>query len=798
MKKLSLLLTGAVMLPSLALADNMAISVAHMEAGSKSQRIEVSDGLLGKGNTKVGKDFTMSSWVMVTDYTIKYTANNCGASFSSALVMGHRARCHDNTNGTFWVGYDPDGYLHLSGKSCAAGRFETTEKIDLNEWTYLTLTYAHESGLWTLYKNGESIGTGTAQLKEYFGDTDKADAYFNGTIYFVGGQNFNGNVDEFQFWPRTLSAEEVAAAMADATAAEGITGLYTFDELDGSYYPNLSGNEDTSSFIAGFFNHSYSNGYALANGGGPDTMNGTPTPAEATTVPGRVIAQEYCTDFSKAGSNTNNERKTYSLKLTDARGNTGTVTGLQDVEKATIYFDKTAEAIGTFVAGQTATLKPEGIGSWMHSYLMIDWNKDGVFDVANVGNNGVPGEGCELMSHTGVNINEIWYDSNGDLLNGDGENSNAAVSLVHPSFVIPADVKPGVYRARYRCAWDTYDPCSPYSQLLGKNGTALLGIHGGIVVDFLINIIKDEHAMRTITIASNDAALGTVEFVGAEGTELTSTANVAIKAVVVDENAYFVNWTDAEGNEISTDAEFTYEGEEDIELTANFRQHFAVTFDGTVRVSNALGQIASGSIFDLGTELTVAPVVPEGKILAALFVNNIDVTELMEDGEYTFTVEEATAIRAEFEDMKSVVEFSWTGNGTVTATAYNYDTMEETELKSGDEVAGGSMLLFVFTPDEGEEVESVLCNGDDWTSELVEFDEEDGSMILTIEAYDVLMSVSAVFSENNIGIFVENVAADEAQAEYFNLQGVSVNRANLVPGVYVRRVAGKVEKVIVK
>lgn len=46
---------------------------------------------------------------------------------------------------------------------------------------------------------------------------------------------------------------------------------------------------------------------------------------------------------------------------------------------------------------------------------------------------------------------------------------------------------------------------------------------------------------------------------------------------------------------------------------------------------------------------------------------------------------------------------------------------------------------------------------------------------------------------------VEGIEADaNAPVEYYNLQGVSVNADNLVPGIYVRRQGTKVEKVIVK
>lgn len=63
---------------------------------------------------------------------------------------------------------------------------------------------------------------------------------------------------------------------------------------------------------------------------------------------------------------------------------------------------------------------------------------------------------------------------------------------------------------------------------------------------------------------------------------------------------------------------------------------------------------------------------------------------------------------------------------------------------------------------------------------------------------DMNMPIKVTFkSEKESG--VEGIEADaNAPVEYYNLQGVSVNADNLVPGIYVRRQGSKVEKVIVK
>lgn len=49
-----------------------------------------------------------------------------------------------------------------------------------------------------------------------------------------------------------------------------------------------------------------------------------------------------------------------------------------------------------------------------------------------------------------------------------------------------------------------------------------------------------------------------------------------------------------------------------------------------------------------------------------------------------------------------------------------------------------------------------------------------------------------------IGDLRDDSNGDESSAEYFNLRGVRVNRANLTPGIYIRRAGGKSTKILIK
>ncbi|MBR1732295.1 MAG: hypothetical protein IJ729_00930 [Alloprevotella sp.] len=119
-----------------------------------------------------------------------------------------------------------------------------------------------------------------------------------------------------------------------------------------------------------------------------------------------------------------------------------------------VYVDKTAESF-TVTAGEAVTLVMNWFaeGTWMHTYAYVDWNKDGQFTVDNVSDQGVIGEGQEIVSFS------YWSPTD----NGSGYNSaGEAVSegpgrVALPAFTIPADAE-GEYRLRFKLDWDNLEP----------------------------------------------------------------------------------------------------------------------------------------------------------------------------------------------------------------------------------------------------------------------------------------------------------------------------------------------------
>ncbi len=149
------------------------------------------------------------------------------------------------------------------------------------------------------------------------------------------------------------------------------------------------------------------------------------------------------------------------------------------------------------------------------------------------------------------------------------------------------------------------------TQLASTDGfaiTATIGVsaskEGGfsdVQIYGLINGTAANVAKYTLATAASPAEGGTVSAYPAadeyeEGTEVTLTAT--------EKFGYdFVNWTDAAGNEVSTDSKFKYTVNANETLTANFKQvntyELAITVDGGAN--------------DYMVELTPAPTVVDGK-----------------------------------------------------------------------------------------------------------------------------------------------------------------------------------------
>ena len=339
---------------------------------------------------------------------------------------------------------------------------------------------------------------------------------------------------------------------------------------------------------------------------------------------------------------------------------------------------------------------------------------------------------------------------------------------------------------------------------------------------------------RTITIASSDATKGSVAIIDPEttGSSITSTGIVTVEATPVGQDNIFVNWTDANGDVVSTEATFSYDKAGDITLTANFKSYYVVTIDnseqgGVIVVSDASGSINTGAKILEGTTLTVTVNLNFGRGLETLTLNGESILAEFEKADsYTFELAEATTLSATYGMAKCVLTYEYTGSGYV--EVWSSDTYDGTDENLPVEPAGEkynmydnlmfgeNIYIFVIGVGDGT-MQSLYINGDDYTDfeDLatygdIEFPVEGDVHIEANFSGGDITGVEEASANEGIKVYaVEggiNVVAENATADIYNLNGMYVRSAkvggtefvSLPTGFYAVVVNGETYKVVVK
>ena len=108
----------------------------------------------------------------------------------------------------------------------------------------------------------------------------------------------------------------------------------------------------------------------------------------------------------------------------------------------------------------------------------------------------------------------------------------------------------------------------PFDAAVGKV-KACLTLSDGTVLSFKITLKDDIQSARTVSVKTANAEQGEAAIEGTDQSSVTNTDEVTIKATPA--GGYdFQNWTDAQGNVISTDNPYTYYGAAEAAFTANF------------------------------------------------------------------------------------------------------------------------------------------------------------------------------------------------------------------------------------
>lgn len=568
-------------------------------------------------------------------------------------------------------------------------------------------------------------------------------------------------------------------------------------------------------------------GYTFVN----YVINGSNTTAETYTVTGDVTISalfeeglEYC--YPEGNATRSDTRGITSLTVSDDQGNTATVTGAGTSGTHALYTDQTSTVFVT-KPGATVTIKNDGSGTWMSSYVYVDYDRNGTFDFTAANCAGAKVDG-ELVSHTG------YSGTSSDptvTCTGSSIDWQASFTLTMPTFVIPEDLAPGNYRIRHKVDWNCVDPCGR----LSANGFSdnFMDANGGGVIDFTIRIESEDYeTARTITVASADESLGTVAITDpatSESSISTVQKGVTVKATPAAGYA-FLNWTDGDNNVVATTASYTYTGETDVTLTAHFGYavNFTVGSDGTATVVANGTSLSSGDVVAPGTEVVITVTPADGKN-ALVELNGTNVT--LEGNTFTFTVEEATTIAITFVDQINHITIVTEGNGSVQVwTGYDLDNGNKpagVQLTTGsiiptysESLAENMRALQCFmipgtTADGYESISSLsysigsaVVNIDLNTYEFVtmdtsleipsDFNEATVAMEIPLADVNGEVTLNVTFTGSTQGI--GEIGIDEANGpvEFYNLQGVRVAAENLVPGFYIVRQGNTAKKVFIQ
>lgn len=176
-----------------------------------------------------------------------------------------------------------------------------------------------------------------------------------------------------------------------------------------------------------------------------------------------------------------------------------------------LYFNKT-ENIFLAKPGETVTPTIDWKGEWMHGYAYLDKDDNGKFDV-DYTNSGVT-NARDLVSYS-------YYKDK----NSAGSRASSDCGVTMPSFKIDDDMKPGIYRMRYKVDWDCVDPGGSTAT------TNLITNNGGALIDVLVNIHNDEVNLFRATEENGGGLNGDVLL--ADGKQLTGRTTPFGQAFVI-------------------------------------------------------------------------------------------------------------------------------------------------------------------------------------------------------------------------------------------------------------------------
>lgn len=775
---------------------------------------------------------------------------------TTQALISNRVRNYTNGNNndvSGWAIYTVPTTTSVSfnypGTSWTARHHNHTGHISTGEWHHLCWVYSGSAS--AFYVDGQFVAnppttvSGSA-IPSY------ADIIVGANYVMTDGQKFSpdninsyvtGNIDDVRIYRNALSANDVQSDRESATPLNGknLIAAYDFAEIKGTEVTDISGNGHTGTLV-GFpaVKGQYTLNITVPNeeqgslqvfNGETEVLNGrkvaegteltiVATPAknyllkevtvngdrlETTENTGSFVMKDETTvaavferdpeapiEYCEPDGIPSSARYINTIRISDALGNSLDFAGNGSNGGFT---DRTADAVFTTTAGSEVTVNvTDGVGTWMHEYMYIDYGCDGIFDVdpeIGVANNDLVAFNCYSIDNK-----QTWHNSIGETVSNNQSVANGNI----PAFTIPADLPAGDYRARLRVAWCDVNPCSTLADI----GTEV----GKACIDFTIHISSNGlDTPRTVTVVNADEALGSVAIAdpATEGNSVTTDCKeVTIEAIPV-ETAAFMNWTDADGEVVSTDARYTYRGETDATFTAHFGHMITMmpASGGSVTVTTGTETVKNGTVLTHGTEVTVNATPDEGMMLDCILLNGAETQPTTGTTSITFIVNENTSIEAVFDFVHYTFNITATEGGSVEVrdAITNSSEPDGNVINDGDMITARTEAYVFITPDEKYDITSVIVtNGDnttDTTEETLGWMNDNGQYIYPF--YDAVgnVKIAVTFTEKNaIADIIAN--SGNGPTEYYNLQGVKVKAENLTPGVYLMRNGADTTKILVK
>lgn len=177
----------------------------------------------------------------------------------------------------------------------------------------------------------------------------------------------------------------------------------------------------------------------------------------------------YPTSYDKTTKKVQDRRYTSGVNFKSSDGQQSLSTNQQSDKL--IFQDLLASSLKA-KAGDEITTSVNYQAGWMNAYVYLDRDNNGKFDYT-LNEQGTPAEKSDIMSF-----------SNYQGKNSKGEATGQGNTTSLPNFTIPADLKPGFYRLRYKVDWDCIDPAgntsneNPITQNSGAIIDTRLNVHG--------------------------------------------------------------------------------------------------------------------------------------------------------------------------------------------------------------------------------------------------------------------------------------------------------------------------------